>query len=264
MSMSHVWPVFIAGVWLQASAQVPAPPAASTHAAAANLTADRLVDELVENAARDHATLPSLTAHESIVSKVDEHVVFRKNTAKAEATVHIVRKSPEGAWTEDRQFTVFNGKPVAPNTRVQLPFDLENSFDDVQSFFFSVQNRPCYNFALAARVGKEAPLELTITPVSKVATQSQCIARSGVARIDPATHRVTHLEFTNPTGPNSSFFSSVDYAATQVGYKLFWLPSVVTTRVVIGKTPNEWTARYSDYHQYTASVTILPADSNTQ
>jgi hypothetical protein len=265
MSMSRVWPVFIAGVLLQASAQVPAPPAASTQAAAANPTSDRLVDELVENAARDHATLPSLTAHESIVSKVDEVVVFGKNTAKAEATVRIVRKSPEGPWTENREITVLNGKPVTPNTRTFLPFNLTEGFNDTQSLFFSVQNRPCYNFALAARAGQDAPLELTITPFSEVATRTQCIVHSGVARIDPETHHLTHLEFTNPAGTNSSqFFGTIDYAATRVGDKIFWLPSLITARVVIGKTPYEWSARYSDYHQYAVTLTILPADSNTQ
>jgi hypothetical protein len=264
-SVLRVSLILIVGAWLRGSAQPPAPPAASTQTAAANLTADRLVDELVENAARDHATLPSLSAHESIISKVDEHVVFGKNTAKAEATVHIVRKSPGGDWTEDREFTVLNGKPVAPNTRVSLPFNLENSYNDTESLFFSVQNRPCYNFALATQTGHDAPLELTITPVSGAGTLAQCQGYSGMARIDPATHHLTHLEYNHPAGTSYSlWFHSIDYAATKVGDRTFWLPSLATTRVVIGKTPDEWSARYSDYHQYTASVTILPADRNTQ
>ena len=252
--------ILIVGAWLHGSAQPPAGPLLQPRTPDASFSADQLGDELVENAARDHATLPSLTAHESIVSKVDEHVVFGKNTASAEATVHVVRMSPEGPWTENREFTVLNGKPVAPNTRIVLPFNLADGFNDTQSLFFSVQNRPCYNFALAARAGEDAHLELTITPVSEAATRTQCTARSGMARIDPATHRLTHLELTNSAGPNSSFFTSIDYAATKVGDKVFWLPSVVTARVVIGKTPNEWIARYSDYHRFTAKATILPAD----
>lgn len=265
MRMSHVWPLFfIAGAWLQASAQVSIPSAASTQTATANLAADRLVDELIEYGTHDHATLPSLTAHESIISKVDEHVVFGKNTAKAEATVHIVRKSPEGPWTENREITVLNGRPVTPNTRVFLPFNLEGGFNDIQSLFFSALNRPCYNFTLAAR-SQDALIELTITPAPDAAANTQCLARSGIARIDPATHHLTHLEFSTPARTNSSlFFNSIDYAATKVGSRTLWLPSIVTTHVVIGKTPNEWSARYSDYHQYTANVTILPADGKTQ
>jgi hypothetical protein len=261
-----MWPLFfIAGLCLRASAQISSQPAAPTQTAAANLTADRLVDELVENAAHDHAMLPSLTAHESIVSKADEFVVIGKITATAEATVHVVRRSPGGDWTENRQISVLNRKPVTPNTRVSLPFILNESFNDSQSLVFSVQNRPCYNFALAARTSQDAPLELTITPSSDTAGLTQCGGLSGVARIDPATHRLTHLEYTHPATTNHSlFFSSIDYAATKVGDTTLWLPSVILARVVMGKTPYEWNARYSDYHQYVASVTILPADGPTQ
>jgi hypothetical protein len=263
MSVSRIWLLSIALVCQQASAQVAPPPAGFIRATDA--ATERLVDELVENAAREHATLPSLTAHASIVSKVDEFVFVGKNTAKAEATVRIVRKSPEGNWTELREFTAFNGKPVTSKTRVFLPFTLTDSFNDSQSTFFSVQNRQCYTFALATLAGNDAPLELTITPVSGAGTPAQCKGVSGMARIDPATHRVTHLEFTYPGGPNYSPWShSIDYAATKIGSRTFWLPSLVTARVVMGKTPNEWTAHYSDYHQYTASATILPADGGTQ
>jgi hypothetical protein len=264
MRVSSLWLLSIAMTCLQTPAQVAATPAASTQAVATPAT-DRLVDELMENAARDHATLPSLTAHESIISKADEFVFVGKNTAKAEATVHIVRKPPEGNWTEIREFTVFNGKPVTPRTRILLPFNLVDSYNDTESSFFSVKNRPCYSFALAAQAGHDAPLELVITPIADAASSTQCKGDSGTARIDPATHHLTHLEYNHPAGTNySRWFHSIDYAATKVGDKTFWLPAVVTTRVVIGKTPNEWTARYSDYHQYTASVKILPADGSTQ
>jgi hypothetical protein len=263
--MSRIWLLSIAVTCLQMPAQIAAPPAPSTQATAANPTADQLVDELVENAARDRATLPSLTAHVSIVSKVDEFVWVGKNTAKAEATVHIVRTSPDDDWTEVREFTVFDGKPVTSKTRVLLPFNLTDSFNDSESFFFSVQNRPCYNFALATQTGPDASLELTITPASGAGTPAPCRPRSGMARIDPVAHRLIHLEFIYPAGTNYSQWShSIDYAATKVGDKTFWLPSLVKAHVVMGKTPNEWTARYSDYHQYTASVTILPADTNAQ
>ena len=245
-----------------APAQVTARPASAD--AAANLTADRLVDELVENAARDHATLPSMTAHESIVSKVDEFALHGKTHVNAEANVRIARKSSEGDWSEIREYTSVNGKPVAPNTKVALPFTIANSFDDHQGDFFSAQNRSCYNFSLAARTAPDAPLELTITPLPGSAS-SHCTSRSGTARIDPATHRLIHLEFAYlPSANIPQWTVSVDYAATKVGDGTFNLPSMVATRIVLGKTPNEWTARYSDYHQYTSSVTIRPADDSAQ
>ena len=249
---------------LQASAQVDAAPSASNKVTAVTAT-EKLIDQLVVNAARDRATLPSLSAHESIISKVEEHGVFGKKTMKAEATVRIVRKSPEGPLTEVRVFTAVDGKPVATNAHVSLPFDLNDSFADHQSDFFSVQNRPCYNFALMPQTGQNTPLELTITSVPTDGAPTQCKGRSGMARIDPKTHRLIHLEFAYPPQGNfSQWTASVDYAATKVGNRDYWLPSIVATHIVIRKTTNEWTGRYSDYHQYTSTSTILPADDSAQ
>ena len=260
MSVSRIWLLSIAVACQQASAQVAPLSAPSAGVAEPDAATERLVDELVANAARDRAMLPSLTAHESIISKVDEHVWVGKNTVKAEANVRIVRKPSEEGWAESREFTVVNGKPVAPNANVSLPFDIANSFDDHQDDFFSDKNRPCYNFSLAARTGQDAPLELTITPLPAAGTSSHCVNRSGMVRLDPATHRLVHLEFAYAPNANISQWAvSVDYAATQVGDKVFNLPSVVGSRIVFGKTPKEWTAHYSDYHQYAASSTILPA-----
>ena len=85
MSVSRICLLSIALAWLQTSAQPPGPSAASAQITPANPTLDQLVDELVENAARDRAMLPSLTARESIVSKVDEFAFHGKTQVKAEA-----------------------------------------------------------------------------------------------------------------------------------------------------------------------------------
>ena len=54
-------------------------------------------------------------------------------------------------------------------------------------------------------------------------------------------------------------FLSTDYAPVKIGGKTFWLPVVTESTDVINKAKVHTVVRYSDYHQYTASVTILPA-----
>jgi hypothetical protein len=233
---------------------------------------DTLVDKLVENATLNRATLPSLAAHESIVSKVDEVVFFGRSVYKAEAAVHMVRKSTGGPMEESRQILVLNGKAIAPNEQARLPFDFVDDFDDFQTEFFSPQHRRCYNFALVPHANRSAPLELSITPRADAGTQLPCaIAQKGLAcmvRIDPSAGQLTHLEFTLPVAAaepiHHPIFLSADYAAAKVGDKTFWLPTTVIAHWVGGadrKTPFAWVSRYSDYHQFTASVTISPVET---
>jgi hypothetical protein len=252
---------------IQVRGQTASAPSPSTQnsLAAAKSAADQLVDQLVQNVERYRATLPSLTAHESIVSKFDEVVFFGRSVYKAEATVRMVRKSADEPLKESRLYTAFNGKPIAPGQQPRLPITLGDDFSDIPSDFFSTSNRHCYEFTLSPHP-KDAPLELLISPNPDAATLPQCISapkgRTGMVRVDPATLQLTHLESTTPmpnAEPNHSpAFISADYAPAKVGDKIFWLPATVIFRVVIGKDPMEWISHYSDYHQFTATATILP------
>jgi hypothetical protein len=265
--------LFAAAVWAQALAQTSPSPSASAQnqTASSNSAANLLVDQLVENDERNRATLPSLTARESILSKFDEIVVFGRSSDKAEATVRMVRKSPSEPLTQIRQYTALNGKPVKPGQHIVLPLDMIDSFSDIQSLFFSVQNRVCYSFTLGTHPTRDASLELSMTFNPDAATLPHCASlpkgRTGVARIDPTTHQLTRLEYTTSKGAepdHPSAFTSVDYAPVKLGDKTFWLPAVETAHVVIDKTPLKWVSHYSDYHQYASSVTILPAGSEPQ
>ena len=246
--------------------------ATQSQPASAESDTDLLVDTLVENATVNRATLPSLAAHESIVSKVDEVVFFGKSVYKAEAAVRMVRKSTGGPMEESRQIMVLNGKAIAPNEQARLPFDFVDDFDDFQTEFFSPQHRRCYNFALVPHANRSAPLELSITPRADAAAQLPCaLAQKGLAgmvRIDPSADQLTHLEFTLPVAAAEPIhhptFLAADYSPAKVGNKTFWLPTTVIAHWVGGadrKTPFAWVSRYSDYHQYTASVTISPVES---
>jgi hypothetical protein len=50
----------------------------------------------------------------------------------------------------------------------------------------------------------------------------------------------------------------VDLAPAKVGDDTFWLPTVVIGRANKGAIHAQFTAHYSNYHRYAASITLLP------
>ena len=245
----------------------PAPaPAIPSQPAATESPADQLVDQLVESASLYQTTLPSLNAHESIESK-SSWLIYRPH-ATAEATVHIAHNAA-GTMLESRQYTMLNGKPVAVDQHVTLPADVTDDFNyNIQAMVFTHKLRGCYNFSLESQAVPGAPLDLRIS-FKPDGVAHGCPARlnglTGVARVDPAAHQLIHLGLNIPNGPGEPYFrilsASNDYAPVKIGDKTFWLPTATAEDLVNNrnKAKGHFTVHYSDYHQYTASVTILPA-----
>ncbi len=219
----------------------------------------------MNNAERYRETLPSLTAHETILSETSEHIVFGKSAVHAEATMRVMRKTSDGSLEESRQITAVNGKPVASNKRVSLPLTISGGFGDFPAMFFTSQHQSCFHFVLAPHLRPDAPLELSISLNPDASTLPQCkpapTGLTAIARIDPTTHQLIHLEQTFPDGPEAPgfriLFISVDLAPTLVGQNTFWLPTTLVTHAVDGKNRKSWISHYSDYHQFTATSTIL-------
>ncbi len=231
---------------------------------ASDLTAEKLVDQLVANAAQYHTNLPSLTASEAILS--DHSVLGFKRHAEAQATFRALQNPTTPRLDESRQITVLNGKPVPPDQHPQLPFTLFGGFGRFQDMFFAPNRRPCFTFTLAPQASPTASIELRITPSPAIATMPECEAGlqglTGVARIDPVSHQLTHLERTIPaeaaSRSNHASFASVDSAPTQIGDQTFWLPTVVVGRMNSGKMKGQFTAHYTNYRRFTSTATILP------
>jgi hypothetical protein len=242
-------------------------PTAPAQPAASKSAADDLVDQLIANAALYRTTLPSLTAHEKIVS--DASILLYKPHAEAEATVRVLRKVPGGPLVESREYTLLNGKQVAPDKHVVLPTNIYDGFDGFQEIFFSAQRRRCFNFTLAPQIAPSASLDLHITLKPDAASLPICPSDmqglTGIARVDPAAHQLKHLEWTVPQAAEQRvqvLSASTDYAPTSIGTKTFWLPIDVVQYAINSKNKakGHFTVHYSDYHQYTATSTILPAD----
>lgn len=235
----------------------------------ANLTADQLVEHLVANAEVYLATLPSLTAHETIASKTSEvFSFFGKNVVHAEATIR-ARKASNGVMEESRQIASVNGKLFAPDKSVGFPMSLSGGFGGFAAEFFTRQHRPCFAFVLTPDRLAYEPFELAISLSSDATAHPECDPGwegfTGMARIDPATLQLLHLERSFPetavTGKHRLTFCSVDLAPAKLGQKTFWLPTTLIGHAQNGKIRLDWASTYSDYHQFAASSTILPVSA---
>jgi hypothetical protein len=247
-------------------AQTAALPLAScSQPVAAKSDADTLVDQLVENAAVLHATLPSITAHERVETHASKGILWQNSTG--EGIVRVLRAA-SGGLKETHEMASYNGKPATPGQQKGVS-QLVDGFIAVEDMFFSRRYRPCYTFTLASQPAKDGLLELRIALNSAYASMPKCNpgfeGLTGVARIDPATRQLTHLEFNipNPIGHQVPF-ASEDYAPSKIGEKTFWLPTENDTLAIINKAKVRTAVYYSDYHLFAASVTILPAGSEPE
>jgi len=257
--------VLCCGLTLGQSPAPPSPPAAPKS------PADVLVDQIVENYAALRATLPSLTAHETVETHATRGILWQNTSG--EGTVRMLRASSGGGLKETHEMTVLNGKPVAPNqqkAQAQLqkgPVQPSDGFFGVQDAFFSRRYRPCYTFTLAPQPAHDGAIELRFASSPEYASLPKCIPGSegltGIARIDTATHQLTHLEYATPTQVgHTAPFASTEYAPARIGDKTFRLPAVTAASYAAdnAKAHLHTTIHYSDYHQYTATSTIVPAD----
>jgi hypothetical protein len=256
---------FAALLCAHATSQTPASSSARIRSLLTKSPTDRLVAQLVENAATFRATLPSLVAHETIESSASEGWIFR-NHAKAEAIMRVMRKTPDGPLEESREITAVNGKPLAPGKRADLPTMLSGGFGNIAGFFFNQRQSACFSYTL---IPKDIPdgtlrLHIAVSPESLSLPNCPSWARriDGTAIVTSDSRQLMHLEFNIPVEdakPNRWPFSSVDLSPIRIGETTFWLPTTVIGRSINGKELAEWVSHFSDYHRFAATATILPA-----
>jgi hypothetical protein len=204
-----------------------------------------------------------MTAHEKVETHASRGVLWQNTTG--EGTVRVLRASSGGGLKETHEMTVYNGKPLAPGA-TKSPFQMADGFIGLQEGFFSRRSRPCFVFTLAPQLTKEGLLELHIALSAEHASLPKCPpgyeGLTGIARIHPTAHQLTHLEVNIPTPISPQVpFASADYAPASIGDKTFWLPTITVSSAVMNKAQVRMVARYSDYHQYTATSTIVSAAS---
>ena len=223
-----------------------------------------LIDRLVANADRYRATLPSLTADESIVTEGSTFFFHQRSTATG--TFRVVRSGEGQPLEESRQILTLNGKPVDPGKNVSIPFTLLGGFGRFQEMFFTPRHRICFTFTLLPKAGPGGTQQIAIAGPEDLGSQPGCAPErkglTGLALVDPASGQIVHLERTvTAEAANNDHlapFASVDSAPTQVGDQTYWLPTVIIGRFHEGKVKGEFIAHYSNYHRYAASITLLP------
>jgi hypothetical protein len=162
---------------------------------------------------------------------------------------------------------------------VQPPWTFNGGFADVAGFV----NSKCHNFQSIDTSGAHT---ITILATPKPATSNRpttCASHdnSFKAVIDPQTFQILHLEYTAqdstikapiaahlpfmeslPESGNNVYTWTVDYAPVELGGKTFWLAKFVTSDVQDKKLKKpvhlHYEARYSNYHRFTSTSTILP------
>jgi hypothetical protein len=224
-----------------------------------------LIDRLVANAEQYRATLPSLTADETIDSDGAFMGIFKEH-ATAQGTFRAIRTAPGASLDESRQITILNGKPVEPGRSVGVPFTLSGGFGRFQEMFFTPQHRACFAFELLPDPGPAGALQITISVPPDLWSVPSCSEElhglTGLVRVAPQTFQITHLERTVTEQAAAKFhlaiFASVDLAPTQVGDETFWLPTTVVGHIINGRNKGQFVAHYSNYHRYTASISLLP------
>jgi hypothetical protein len=233
------------------SGQTPAPPA--------------LIDQLVANAERYRVTLPSLIADEAIVSEASFMGLLPDKTS-ALGTFRVLRGEPDQPLQESRQITTLNGKPVQPGAKVRLAFTLFGGFGSFQEMFFTSAHRACFDFSLLEPPAKDGTLRIAVVSRPSAQWPAGCPTTfqgvTGLVRVDPITHQLVHMERTVSSDAhirgNLAPFASVDLAAAKIGDDTFWLPTVVVGRATRSGIHAQFIAHYSNYHRYTASITLLP------
>lgn len=226
---------------------------------------ERVLDQLVENSASFRATLPSITAHETIESGGSYSWLFR-NHVKAEAIMRVMRKTPDGPLEESRTITAVNGKPVAPGKHPDLPTLLNGGFGGFGGAFFSSANRRCFDYTLIQSNSQDT-FQLSVKMKANAASLGNCPVgmerMSATAVVDAQAHQLTHIEWNIPEEDASRYHrwpsASTDFAPIKIGDDTFWLPTTVTGHFVKGKERGDWISHYSDYHRFTSTVTIAPA-----
>ena len=175
----------------------------------------------------------------------------------------MTRKSADAPLVESRQIIELNGKPVAPGHEVHLPVTFRGAFGDALEIFFAPSLRPCFDFLLSPTAGADGSQRIDFTAHPGSASDPACASTpprvAGFVRIDPATRHIRHLERTVPDDfarqRHVAAFASIDYAPTPVGDESLWLPTEITARIGARAV---FTARYTNYHRFTGSITILP------
>ncbi|MBB5331586.1 hypothetical protein [Tunturiibacter gelidoferens] len=231
---------------------------------------DQLLSRVEDNTEQYKATVPSFLCDEHITSQE-----LRDGKLKHETTIDALFRVTRSGETleESREVKAINGEPSSTK-KLNMPISFSGGFSGALAKFLSAERRECFDY----RPDTSAPVSpgteaFTFTAREAAAKQPACSTiqpgTTGRFVVDSATMQVSPIERTvpNPIGRDQSVLgtAAVDFAPVNLNGKSFWLPSTVAAFTT--ETPKtsafRFTAKYSNYHRFTASSTILPTTSDS-
>lgn len=259
--LARTSPVCLLGCLASALAQQPAP------------ALDQILSRVEANTEQYKATVPSFFCDEHITSQ-EIHDGKVKHETTVEALFRVSRSvPPTGTLEESREVKSVNGKPSS-GKKLDMPISFIGGFSGALAKFLSTDRRECFDYQAdptsAATPGNEA---FTFTAHEAAARQPACVSirpgTTGKFVVDSGTMQVTHIERTvpNPIGKDPAVLgtASVDFAPVTLNGRAFWLPSTIVAFTTETAKTNafRFTAKYNNYHRFSASSTIQPTTSES-
>lgn len=222
---------------------------------------EKLLPQLYANAREYLAKLPSLSCDESITSQALKKGKVQ-HEVKVESVLREVREAT-GAnnFSEKHQFVSVNGQPPPP--KFNVPFFVQGGFANALGFRHE-DKIGCYDFKLASEdAGKTIKLDMALKPNNPDPVCDQPLkSYSTTVLVDAASGHVMYVDRTvSPEDfklHHEVFFASMEYGPQKIGDETLWLPIRMTAHDP--KNEGQMIVIYSNYHRYSATSTILPAD----
>jgi len=239
-----------------------------------SLTVDAVLVRVRTNVAEYRTSIPSFISDESVLSQRFEDEKL-KDEMKVESSLEVVRQGSGNNLRETRIKNLVNGH--APKSqKVTPPFTFKGGVSNVIAFLES----KCDDYRFAEEPSKGNPIVLlaSLKPPSSdrpSTCSSQIYNRKAfidldtfqVFRIENAvqdvgTGIVGHLPFVPMPSSHNVFTLSVDYTPVELGGKTFWLTKTVTVDLKDKNKPIRlhYEAHYTNYHRFTGTAAILPAE----
>ena len=239
-----------------------------------SLTVDFVLVRMRANVAEYRTSIPSFISDESVLSQRFDGEKL-KDEMKVQSSFEMVRQGPGNDLRETRIKNLVNGH-APKNQKVTPPFAFNGGFTDVIAFLES----KCYDyrFAEAPKAGNPIVVMTSRKPPSgnlpsTCSTQIHDIKALivpetfQVLRIentvqDVGTGIVGHLPFVPMPSSHNVLTFSVDYMPVELGSKTFWLTKTVTADLKDKNKPIRlhYEAHYTNYHRFTGTAAILPAE----
>lgn len=229
-------------------------------------TLDTILQRLESN--RDHydKQVPDFFCNEHTESSL---VYGKQHQYSVTDLIFRVSRTASGSLTELHETKTADGTPSA-KVNVHSPVTLSGVFSGGLDAV-SLQQKSCMSYALEATSpdNPNEPYAIRFMTLPHSENASGCVLKeqaSGRVLIDPATMRVTRMEFMAPHHKIAPmeigvWKLSINYAPIQLGGQTFWMPSTITST----ETPEDaytptvysFSASYSNYHKLEVTSRIV-------